>query len=75
VVVDPADYPRVLASLSGAAGAAALRRELAAKVFAHTAAYDAAIAAWFAAQAGEAFPDRLTLALERRQPLRYGENP
>jgi phosphoribosylaminoimidazolecarboxamide formyltransferase/IMP cyclohydrolase len=76
VVVDPADYPRVLATLAADADdGVALRRELAAKVYAHTAAYDGAIAAWFAAQAGDAFPDRLTLSLERQQPLRYGENP
>jgi phosphoribosylaminoimidazolecarboxamide formyltransferase/IMP cyclohydrolase len=77
VVVDPADYPRVLAALQAndAAALHALRRALAAKVFAHTAAYDAAIAAWFAEQAGERFPERLVLAAERAQPLRYGENP
>ena len=46
VVVDPADYPAVLDAL-GRGGDAALRRRLAGKVYAHTAAYDAAIAAWF----------------------------
>jgi phosphoribosylaminoimidazolecarboxamide formyltransferase / IMP cyclohydrolase len=75
VVVDPADYVRVLEALRHGGDALALRRELAAKVFAHTAAYDAAIAAWFAAQKGEHFPERLTIALERKQTLRYGENP
>jgi phosphoribosylaminoimidazolecarboxamide formyltransferase/IMP cyclohydrolase len=77
VVVDPADYARVLDAVrAGDEGAgAALRRELAAKVYAHTAAYDAAIAAWFAEQAGDRFPERLALAFERVQPLRYGENP
>ncbi|HTK48359.1 MAG TPA: bifunctional phosphoribosylaminoimidazolecarboxamide formyltransferase/IMP cyclohydrolase [Gemmatimonadaceae bacterium] len=74
-VVDPADYPRVLAALSAAEDFAPLRRRLAAKVYEHTAAYDAAIAAWFAAQEGERFPERITLALERAQGLRYGENP
>jgi phosphoribosylaminoimidazolecarboxamide formyltransferase/IMP cyclohydrolase len=77
VVVDPADYPRVIEALRrGADGAfAELRRELAGKVFAHTAAYDAEIAAWFAAQRGDRFPERLALAFERKQSLRYGENP
>ena len=76
VVVDPSDYGRVLAALApGAGDAAGLRRELAAKVYAHTAAYDAAIAAWFATQAGDPFPERVTLAFDRRQSLRYGENP
>ncbi|MEK0431442.1 MAG: phosphoribosylaminoimidazolecarboxamide formyltransferase [Gemmatimonadota bacterium] len=74
VVVDPTDYDRVLAALA-AGGDATLRRDLAEKVYAHTAAYDAAIAGWFAAQRGERFPDRLTLAYERVQSLRYGENP
>ena len=74
VVVDPADYARVLETLR-AGGDATLRRDLAEKVYAHTAAYDAAIAGWFAAQRGERFPERLTLAFERAQALRYGENP
>ena len=77
VLVDPADYPRALAALDAPPDdARALRRSLAAKVFVHTAAYDAAIAAWFADAAGsEALPPRLTMALERHQALRYGENP
>lgn len=75
VVVDPADYKRVAAALKAGGNGAELRRELAAKVYAHTAAYDAAIAAWFAAQRADEFPQRLALAFERRQPLRYGENP
>lgn len=83
VVVEPADYARVVEALTEAAAPAAagheasleLRRELAGKVYAHTAAYDAGIAAWFAAQRGDRFPERLTLAFERKQALRYGENP
>ena len=75
VVVDPADYPRVLDALRVKADALVLRRELAAKVYAHTAAYDAEIAAWFAAQQHETFPERMAIALERKQSLRYGENP
>jgi phosphoribosylaminoimidazolecarboxamide formyltransferase/IMP cyclohydrolase len=74
-VVDPADYQSVLAALSAGEDFAPLRRRLAAKVFEHTAAYDAAIAAWFAAREGERFPERIVLALERAQGLRYGENP
>ncbi len=73
-VVDPADYPRVLQAIQGD-DVGGLRRELAAKVFAHTAAYDAAIAAWFSAQDGARLPDRLCLPLEKSQALRYGENP
>ena len=75
VVVDPADYARVIEAIRTGANALTLRRELAAKVFAHTAAYDAEIAAWFAARQHDQFPERLALAFERRQSLRYGENP
>lgn len=75
VVVDPADYDRVLGALAAGDDDPALRRELAEKVFAHTASYDAAIADWFAGQRGDLFPERRTLALERVQMLRYGENP
>ncbi|MDH5233350.1 MAG: bifunctional phosphoribosylaminoimidazolecarboxamide formyltransferase/IMP cyclohydrolase [Gemmatimonadota bacterium] len=75
VVVDPGDYTRVLEAQANGGDALALRRELAEKVYAHTAAYDAAIAAWFAAQRGETFPERLVLSYERAQTLRYGENP
>ncbi|HMA03159.1 MAG TPA: bifunctional phosphoribosylaminoimidazolecarboxamide formyltransferase/IMP cyclohydrolase, partial [Gemmatimonadaceae bacterium] len=52
-----------------------LRRLLAEKTYAHTAAYDAAIASWFAKQRTERFPERMPLSLERQQSLRYGENP
>ncbi len=77
IVVDPADYAAVIAELGTNKGATtlALRRRLAAKAYARTASYDSAIANWFAKQAGEAFPERLTLAAERVQTLRYGENP
>ena len=56
VVVDPADYGRVLAALQASDDDLDLRRLLAEKVFAHTAAYDAAIAHWFAVQRAEMFP-------------------
>jgi len=77
VLVDPADYKHVIAEMSEEDGATtiALRQRLAATAFARTAAYDAAIAQWFARQAGEPFPTRLNVAAERRQVLRYGENP
>jgi len=78
VVVDPDDYPRVVAALKAGGltpGAGpGLRRDLAAKVFAHTAAYDAAIHAYLTKDTA-GWPERITLALERRQELRYGENP
>ena len=71
-LVDPADYPAVLAGLRSGDLPAALRRRLAAKTFAHTAAYDAAIAAFLAE---DVLPETLTLAWPRAQALRYGENP
>jgi phosphoribosylaminoimidazolecarboxamide formyltransferase/IMP cyclohydrolase len=74
-VVDPADYERVLAALRAGDNDVDLRRLLAAKVFAHTGAYDSAIAAWFAEQRGELFPAQMSISLDRVQPLRYGENP
>jgi len=77
VLCDPADYAEVTAELEAGDGATsfALRRRLAARAFARTAAYDAAIAAWFAAEQGEALPERLALAGRRTMSLRYGENP
>lgn len=72
VVVDPADYGRVAAALREQTITPELRRELAAKAFAHTAAYDSAIAAYLTT---ESSPATLPLAWERVQTLRYGENP
>jgi phosphoribosylaminoimidazolecarboxamide formyltransferase / IMP cyclohydrolase len=75
VVVDPADYERVLAAVRAGGGDADLRRLLASKAFAHTAAYDGAIATWFAQQRGERFPEHAAWAFYRAHSLRYGENP
>jgi len=75
VIVDPADYPRVLDIVQAGGDDLALRTRLAEKVYAHTSSYDAAIAQWFAQQRGEPFPDQYPLAFEKQQVLRYGENP
>jgi phosphoribosylaminoimidazolecarboxamide formyltransferase/IMP cyclohydrolase len=75
VVVDPADYGRVLSAIEAEDTDADLRRLLAEKVYEHTAAYDSAIATWFAEQRGDLFPDTFTAAFQRAQTLRYGENP
>jgi len=77
VVVDPDDYRTVMDDMEANGGAVgkALRRRLAAKAYARTGAYDAAISSWFAGELGEPFPERLVLAGERRDVLRYGENP
>jgi len=73
-IVEPEDYGRVLEALKTGTVDVALRRELAAKVFTHTAAYDSAIATYLARDTGP-LPRALSLVLERLQPLRYGENP
>ena len=80
VVVDPADYALVLHELDAHQGGSQLatRARLAAKAFAHTAHYDSMVAAWLARQQPqpqEAFPATLPLLFEKRQELRYGENP
>jgi phosphoribosylaminoimidazolecarboxamide formyltransferase / IMP cyclohydrolase len=76
VVVSPARYPEVLESVRGGGVDEELRAALAEEAFAHVAAYDSAIADWFAGWAGpEALPERLTLGLELSSALRYGENP
>ena len=77
VVVDPADYDSVVAELgaNGGATGGGLRRRLAAKAYARTGAYDAAIAGWLADEVGETFPERLVLGGTRAAVLRYGENP
>jgi phosphoribosylaminoimidazolecarboxamide formyltransferase / IMP cyclohydrolase len=76
VLTDPAQYAYVLAEITASGGTSLpLRRRLAGQAYARTAAYDAAIGAWFATQRGETFPDRLAVAGTLRQPLRYGENP
>ena len=77
VVVDPANYGQVLESMRAHDGGteAGLRQRLAAKAFARTAAYDAAIAGWLAAQTGEILPEHLAIAARRAQLSRYGENP
>lgn len=96
VVVDPSDYPRILAALDESSSGQALpkpeendlRRALAVKVFQHIAGYDTAVAEFLAGagatsrsesgRAGDALsqlPASLTLELNRKESLRYGENP
>jgi phosphoribosylaminoimidazolecarboxamide formyltransferase/IMP cyclohydrolase len=77
VVVEPEDYARVLAELAANNGATTLdlRKALAAKAYARTAAYDAAISGWFAGELGERSPRWRTFAGQLAQELRYGENP
>jgi phosphoribosylaminoimidazolecarboxamide formyltransferase/IMP cyclohydrolase len=74
VLVDPDDYPSIIKRLQSGGVAPNERQALAAKVFAHTSAYDGAILAYLS-RSQEALPPRLSLVLERQQSLRYGENP
>jgi phosphoribosylaminoimidazolecarboxamide formyltransferase / IMP cyclohydrolase len=75
VVVNPEDYVPTLDALRAGSLDLVARRRLARRAFAHTAAYDAAIVAWFDADDGDVLPETLHLTLERAETLRYGENP
>lgn len=76
VVVDPTDYATVLEEFKEAGDTSyETRQALAAKVFRHTAAYDALIADYFTKQVGEDKPEKLTLTYDLNQSMRYGENP
>jgi len=77
VVIEPADYADVLAELKAHGGATtlALRQRLAAKAYARTAGYDAAIANWFADRLADPAPGFRAVAGRLVEALRYGENP
>ena len=77
VVVEPADYARVLADMAAHGGATSLdlRKALAANAYARTAAYDAAISGWFANELGERAPAWRAIGGKLAQELRHGENP
>ncbi|MBL8931300.1 MAG: bifunctional phosphoribosylaminoimidazolecarboxamide formyltransferase/IMP cyclohydrolase [Kineosporiaceae bacterium] len=81
IVTSPADYAEVIEAVGGGGFDLAARRRLAARAFAHTAAYDVAVASWFGEQLADedgtngGWPAHAGLALERAAVLRYGENP
>src|SRR3981189_2497166 len=77
VVVEPADYAALLAELAAHEGATTLglRKNLAAKAYGRTAAYDAAISNWFAGELGDPAPDFRAFGGRLVEALRYGENP
>jgi phosphoribosylaminoimidazolecarboxamide formyltransferase/IMP cyclohydrolase len=77
VVTDPEDYQTLLDALEAGDGATphALRQRLALTAYARTAAYDAAVSGWLAAELGEATPRRRAFAGRLASSLRYGENP
>ncbi|EEH64118.1 phosphoribosylaminoimidazolecarboxamide formyltransferase/IMP cyclohydrolase [Gleimia coleocanis DSM 15436] len=74
IVTNPAAYPDVAAAVAAGGFTDTQRKELAAKAFAHTAAYDAAVAGWFATQVAET-PEVVGAQWELLEVLRYGENP
>lgn len=76
VITDPEDYPKVIGELQkNGETSAATKEMLAAKVFIHTAHYDALIANYFSERLNIVSPKTLTLTYEKKQDLRYGENP
>lgn len=83
VVVDPADYEKLLGDMKQHAGATCpkFRRKMAQKAYARTAAYDAAISNWLGAvidspdNKAEGFPRTFTVQFTKSQEMRYGENP
>ncbi|MBS0574832.1 MAG: bifunctional phosphoribosylaminoimidazolecarboxamide formyltransferase/IMP cyclohydrolase [Proteobacteria bacterium] len=80
VVVDPRDYGELVDAIAAGGTTAAQRRRFAAKAYAHTAAYDGAIAQWLSPRAGEPsqpeiWPRTFHLSLDLASALRYGENP
>src|SRR5215813_4338791 len=77
VIVDPADYDKLLGEMAANDGATTLdfRKHLAARAYGRTAAYDAAISGWFADQLKENAPDYRTFGGKLIEALRYGENP
>lgn len=77
IVTDPTDYAVVMDEIKNHAGNTTLatRKNLAAKAYSLTAAYDSAISQWFAKQNGVDFPQTLTLSGSLKYNLHYGENP
>ena len=82
VITSPASYPEVLTALDAGGFTLEQRRRLAARAYAHTAAYDAAVSTWFASvyapdaiAAETGWPDATAGVWKRRDVLRYGENP
>jgi phosphoribosylaminoimidazolecarboxamide formyltransferase/IMP cyclohydrolase len=77
VVVDPADYGRVVEEMKAGncATTPAFRKQLAATAYARTGSYDAAISRWFAEHLGDSLPKRIAFGGLRKQTMRYGENP
>jgi len=73
-IVDPMDYPQVIAQLKQGEVPLEARRAYAAKVFSHTADYDGAITGYLT-EKKEGLPSHISISVERLMTLRYGENP
>ncbi|MBM7553409.1 bifunctional phosphoribosylaminoimidazolecarboxamide formyltransferase/IMP cyclohydrolase [Thalassobacillus pellis] len=75
VLVDPEDYTTVTDALKNGELSMEVRKRLAAKVYRHTANYDAMIASYFTELTEDDYPETYTVTYEKAQSLRYGENP
>ena len=77
VITDASDYDLLISDLDAHNGGTSLetRQKLAAKTYARTANYDAAISNWFMAQIDEISPDYISFSGKKKQVMRYGENP
>ncbi|WP_026701517.1 bifunctional phosphoribosylaminoimidazolecarboxamide formyltransferase/IMP cyclohydrolase [Salibacterium aidingense] len=76
VITDPEDYDIILEQIKGGGDVPQETKErLAAKVFRHTASYDALVANYLTSRTGELYPETYTVTYEKKQDLRYGENP
>ena len=77
IVTSPVQYARIIKEMKQNDGAisAAVRAELARQAFTLTAGYDSAISSYLAGQAGDSFPERVSISIRRGEQLRYGENP
>lgn len=75
ILTEPAQYAALIEALNQGGSTLAERQLWAGAAYAHTAAYDSMIAAWFTGQRGDALPETMTVSGARRELLRYGENP
>ncbi|WP_022849691.1 bifunctional phosphoribosylaminoimidazolecarboxamide formyltransferase/IMP cyclohydrolase [Limisalsivibrio acetivorans] len=75
IVVDTADYERVIAEMDNGGTTLETRRDLARKAYSHTALYDSIIANYFNRLLDVKFPEEFTLPARKKQSMRYGENP
>jgi len=75
VIVDPNDYEKVFEEIKSGSVSLDTRKYLMYKVYQHTAVYDTMISTYLRGKLGIEFPDQLTLAYEKKEQLRYGENP